>query len=150
MKTSHSIISDHVYRGSKSGHVNAITHLIYGAKFFDNRKSFNALAKLCTYDINPKDFDAIVPVNTRNSKYNLPANLANLIAQNLKIEYIEALYDDNKKCKKSVKGLRILVFDDVIYTGKTMRTAKKSVSDAGAKSVTGFAIARSRSFIINS
>lgn len=148
MKTAHSIISEHVYRGKISGHVNSVTRLIYGAKFFNDTKSFDALVRLCAGDIHKSDFDCIVPVNTRDSKYNLPANLAKVIASNLKLRYIDALHDHNKKCRSSVKGLRVLVLDDVIYTGKTMLTAKKSVKAAGAASVTGFAIARSQSFKI--
>ena len=149
MKTSHSIISEHVYRGKISGHVNSVTRLIYGAKFFNDRKSFDALVKLCAGDIHKSDFDCIVPVNTRDSKFNLPANMAKQIASILKIRFIDAIYDHNTKCRTSIKGLRVLVFDDVIYTGKTMLTAKKSVKAAGAASVTGFAIAKSKSFIIN-
>jgi predicted amidophosphoribosyltransferase len=149
MKASHSIISDHVFRGKTSGFVNSVTRLIYGAKFYDEQKPFEALVRLCTGDINKKSFDAIVPVNTRDSKYNLPANLAKIIASNLKIKYLDALYANNTKCRNTVKGLRVLIFDDVIYTGKTMTTAKNSVKIAGAKSVTGFAIARSRNFNIN-
>ncbi len=149
MKTSHSIISEHVYRGKISGHVNSVTRLIYGAKFFNDKKSFDALVRLCADDIHASDFDAIVPVNTRDSKYNLPANMAKAISSILKIKFIDALFDHNKKCKSSVKNLRILVFDDVLYTGKTMKTAKNSVKSAGAKSITGFAIAKSKSFIIN-
>ena len=148
MKSSHAIISDHVFRGKTSGFVNSVTRLIYAAKFYDEHKPFDALVRLCTGDINKKSFDAIVPINTRDSKYNLPANMAKKIAENLGIKYLDALYDHNTKCKSSVKGLRILVFDDVIYTGATMNKATKSINAAGAKSITGFAIARSRSYKI--
>ena len=146
MKTQHTIISDHVFRGKTSGFINSVTRLIYGAKFYNDVKAFNSLVRLCTGDINKTTFDAIVSVNTRDSKFNLPQRMAKQIASNLGIRYIDALYDHNTKCKPSVKGLRILIFDDVIYTGKTMSIAHNSVRSAGAKSVVGFAIARSRNY----
>jgi len=148
MKNAHAIISDHVFRGRTSGHVNSVSKLIYGAKFYNDDKAFNALVKLCTGDIVAKSFDALVSVNTKDSKYNLPHRLAGAIAQKLGISYYNALSDKNSKCSTRVLKKRILLFDDVIYTGKTMNKASASILKAGAKSVTCFAIARSKSLDI--
>ena len=148
MKNAHTIISDHVFRGRTSGHVNSVTRLIYGAKFYNDDKAFNALVRLCTGDINTKNLDCIVSINTRDSKYNLPHRMAQIIAAHFNIPYINALSDKNTKCSLRVVNKRILLFDDVIYTGKTLAKATVLLMRAGAKSVTCFAIARSKSFEI--
>jgi len=149
MKIAHAIISEHIFRGKTSGHINSVSHLIYGAKFYNSIKAFDALVRLCIGDIQKTKFDAIIPVNTRDSKYNLPYHLAKEIAEKLDIRFLNALSDKNSTCKPSVKGLKVLVFDDVIYKGTTMKKACASVRSAGAMTIHGFAIARSRSFDVN-
>ena len=146
MKQYHEIISDHVFRGRNSGHINSVTRLIYGAKFFNDIPCRDSLVRFSAGDIDAKRFDAIVPVNIRDSRYNLTCALASRIAKRLNIQYKDALYDHNTHCKSSVKGLRILVFDDVIYTGTTMSRAVNAVRLAGARSITGYAIAKSKKF----
>ena len=148
MKLAHEIISDHVFRGRTSGHVNSVTRLIYGAKFYNDDKAFNALCRLCIGDITIKNLDCIVSINTRDSKFNLPHRMAQIIAAHFNIPYINALSDKNTKCSLRVVNKRILLFDDVIYTGKTLAKATSLILKSGAKSVTCFAIARSKSFEI--
>ena len=148
MKLAHEIISDHVFRGRTSGHVNSVTRLIYGAKFYNDDKAFNALCRLCIGDIKINNIDAIASINTRDSHYNLPQRMAQVIAAHFNIPYINALSDKNTKCSLRVVNKRILLFDDVIYTGKTLSKATSLILKSGAKSVTCFAIARSKSFEI--
>ncbi len=148
MKNAHTIISDHVFRGRTSGHVNSVTRLIYGAKFYNDDKAFNALCRLCIGDIIIKNLDAIVSINTRDSKFNLPHRMAQVIAAHFNIPYINALSEKNTKCSLRVVNKRILLFDDVIYTGKTLAKATSLILKTGSKSVTCFAIARSKSFEI--
>lgn len=146
MKYCHTIISDHVFRGRTSGKANDIARIIYGAKFFNNPASLNSLIRIAANDISPRGLDAIVSVNTRDSHYNIPARIARAVADKLKIRYIDALYEQNAKARDSVRGLNIVVLDDVIYTGATMQRAVKACQRAGAKSVRFFAIAHSKQF----
>lgn len=145
MKTVHTVISDHVFRGKTSGKSNDIARIIYGAKFFDNPKSLAVLIRIASNDIDPKGIDAIVPINTRDSHYNIPAHIAQKVASTLKIKYIDALYNHNTSAR-GIRGLNIILFDDVIYTGATMRHAVDACKKAGAKSVKFFAICHSKSF----
>ncbi len=146
MKKTHSIISDHVYRGKHSGHINSVTRLIYAGKFFGNSVAVEKLIILCAGDIPGNKFDAIVPVKPTYNKTNFVLRIAQGIAKKKKIKLIDALYDKNAKCKTSVKGLRILVFDDVMYSGKTMKKAVSSVVAQKPKSISYFAIAKSKTF----
>jgi len=146
MKKSHAIISDHVFRGRRSGHINTITNLIYNAKFFNQKAAFVKLCRLCVGDIKKGTFDIIVPVQTRDSRYNLPARMAKEIGRQLNIKYLDCLTKSNDKCLINLTSYKVLVFDDVIYTGGTIEKATNAISIAGAKSVTGFAIARSRNY----
>ena len=148
MKLAHEIISDHVFRGRTSGFVNSVTKMIYGAKFYNDEKAFNALCRLCIGDIKINNIDAIASINTRDSHYNLPQRMAQVIAAHFNIPYISALSNKNTACSSRVENKRILLFDDVIYTGKTLTKASALIYKSGAQSVTCFAIARSRSFKI--
>jgi len=146
MKNYHIIILDHVFRGRMTGKSNDIARLIYGAKFFNSETCFNRLVKICCNDIDARDFDAIVPVNTRDSHFSLPQRMCREIAVKLKLKYLDVLYEKNKYAENDVKNLKVLVFDDVIYTGATMRKSVNSCIKAGAKSVKFFAICHSKKF----
>ena len=145
MKSYHTIISDHVFRGKTSGKSNDIARIIYGAKFFNNAKSLSSLIRIASRDIDPKGIDAIIPVNTRDSRYNIPARISQKVASILKIKYIDALHTQNTTAR-GIRGLNVIIFDDVIYTGATMRKAVDACKRAGAKSVKFFAICHSKSF----
>ncbi len=110
MKTYHTIISDHVFRGRMTGKSNDIARLIYGAKFFNNQTCFNRLVRICCNDIDPKHFDAIVPVNTRDSRYSLPQCLSREIALKLKIKCLDVLHDKNKTAAHDIKDLKVWLF----------------------------------------
>lgn len=146
MKHFHTIISDHVFRGKASGKSNDIARVIYGAKFFDNPASLRSLIRISANDIDPKNIDAIVPINTRDSRFNIPARIARAVAAKLKLKYIDALYAENTKARASINGLRILLLDDVLYTGATMQKAVIACKRAGATKIDFFAIAHSKSF----
>ncbi len=146
MKKTHAIISDHVYRGKNSGHVNSMTRMIYAGKFFNNPTAIEKLIKVCSGDIPDDKFDAIVPIKPSYNRTNFVLKLARGIAKRKKIKLIDALYNNNTKCKPSVRGLRILIFDDVIYSGKTMKKAVNSVAAQKPKSISYFAIAKSKTF----
>lgn len=147
MKTSvHSIISDHVFRGKSTGKSNDIARIIYGAKFFNNDKSLTQLIRIACNDIDPKGIDIIVPINTRDSRYNIPYRIAKQVAAVLKVKFMDALSSANTKASAKLKGRNVLLLDDVIYTGRTLSIASAACTKVGAKSVKAFAIAHSKKF----
>lgn len=146
MKYCHEIISDHIFRGKTSGKSNDIARVIYGAKFFNNTLSLRKLIRIASNDIDPKGIDFIVPVNTRDSKYNIPSRICYAVSKILKIGYADALYSNNSKASDIIKGRNVLLFDDVIYTGATMNKSVEACKRAGARSVKFFAICHSKSF----
>ncbi len=143
---SHTVISDHVFRGRRSGHINTVTNLIYAAKFFNSHGAFEKLFKICVGDINIKDINAIIPIKPRDSKTNITGRLSRKIAHIKKIRFLDYLTTNNKKMKKPLNGLNVIIFDDVIYTGTTLEGAMKAAKKAGANKIYGFAIARSRNY----
>ena len=46
------------------------------------------------------------------------------------------------ECTRDATGLRVLLIDDVVTTGSTMSACASALKDAGAKSVSGLALAR--------
>lgn len=142
----HATISDHVFRGRATGKANDIARVIYGAKFFNNEKSLLQLIRIACNDIDPKGIDVIVPINTRDSRYNIPSRIAKKVASILKIKFMDALTANNTKASTKIKGMNVLLLDDVIYTGRTLATAAAACNKAGAKSVKAFAIAHSKKF----
>ncbi len=144
-KNYHTIISDHVFRGKTSGKSNDIARIIYGAKFFNNETSLKVLIRIAANDIDPRGLDAIVPINTRDSHFNIPFRIAEKAAKKLNLKCIDALYKENTQAR-GIRGLNVILLDDVIYTGTTMRKAVKACKKAGAKSVRFFAICHSKSF----
>ena len=143
------INSDHLFRGRRTGKANEIARLIYGAKFFDNQKCLDALIKLCCHDIDASKFDTIVPVQTRDSKFGLPQRLAYAIADKLKLNCIRALSNQNTEASNSLMGKKVLIIDDVIYTGATMHKAITACEKANAAYIQFFAIAHSRRFVFD-
>jgi phosphoribosylpyrophosphate synthetase len=143
------LVCDHVFRGKRTGKSNDIARHIYGAKFFDNPTSFKILTRIVTNDIDPKGWDFIVPVLPRDSRYNLNSRIVAAVAKNLKIKVLNTMSKSNTLCGSAVKGQNILLFDDVIYTGNTMKIAMQACLNAGASKVRYFAIAHSASFTGN-
>ena len=148
-KFSITINSDHLFRGRATGKANQIARLIYGAKFFNNQKCLDALIDICCADIDASKFDTIVPVQTRDSSFGLPQKLAYAIADKMNLTCLRALSNQNTIAHKSLYGKKILIIDDVIYTGRTMKKAIKACEQAHAKYIQFFAIAHSKRFIFD-
>ncbi len=64
-----------------------------------------------------------------------------MVADALGIAYGSVLRNGNEYAEPVVRGLRILVIDDVIHTGRTMRKVIRALRRAGAKRITFLAIA---------
>lgn len=113
--------------------------------------------------------DGIIPVPLHHERlhqrgFNQTASISRHLAKNLKIPLMLDVLKKTKKtppqtdvtgkerlkniknvfaASEEIKGLDLLVIDDVITTGATVRECAKTLIKAGAKSVTVVALARS-------
>lgn len=121
-----------VYRGGNAGRYagdgqpgapNITAQMVVGAKFFEDNISRYRIAVLMHDVVKDMSFDYITSVNGRDSKFDLAAFLAKFIARRTGIAYSELLSNGNTSCSPEVKFKRILIIDDVIYKGRTMKKA---------------------------
>lgn len=128
----------------------AHTKDIIKAKFLLDAKAKDKLATHAINNIVKSGIDVsdftVVPVQPRLAKISLPASVANRIAQKLKLTFNDALYLENTKARSSVKGQNILLIDDVVYSGRTLKTAYNALKKAGASNVVSVVLAKSTRF----
>lgn len=105
----------------------------------------HALQNLSRTGLDFSDF-MVVPVQPRIAKVSLPASIANRIASKLKLQFNDALYSENSKARASVKDKNIILVDDVIYSGKTLKKADAALKKAGAKQIVWLVLAKSTRF----
>ncbi len=69
------------------------------------------------------------------------AYIVRMVADSLGVAYGSVLRNGNEYAEPVVRGLRVLIIDDVIHTGRTMRKVVRALRRAGAKRITFLAIA---------
>jgi ComF family protein len=149
-----------------------ISNLIRGLKYHNIKKISVVLADLLYYHLNIKIYHVITWVPTSKKRINERGfNQAQLIAENLAIKLninslalIKKTRHTHKQAQSSfqqrmhnlkksflindwspvfIKNKNILILDDVVSTGSTLNECAKILKKAGAKTVTGLAIAKS-------
>lgn len=144
-----------VYRGgsfgkyakdSDPGHPNITAQMVIGAKFFDDKVSRYRMAVLMHDVVKQMKFDIITSVNGRDSKFNLAEYLARSIALRTGMPYKEIFSDRNKSCSAAVFNRTVLIIDDVIYKGTTMKTAIESCSKQRPMKIYFLAFGKSQRF----
>lgn len=144
-----------IYRGASSGkfkkdheagNPNITARMVVGAKFFDDMISRYRIAVLMHDVVKEMKFDYVTSVNGRDSKFDLAAFLARSIARRLGIEYRQFLSDGNKTCSNQVHNRTILVIDDVIYKGRTMKAAIEACSKQRPLKIYFLAFGKSQRF----
>lgn len=149
-----------------------ISNLIRGLKYHNIKKVSAVLADLLYYHLNIKEHHLITWAPTSKKRINERGfNQARLIAENLAIKLnINSLASIKKtkhtpkqaqssfqqrmqnlkdsflvkdRCLVFIKNKKILILDDVVSTGSTLNECAKVLKKAGAKTVTGLAVARS-------
>jgi len=133
------------YKGIKqSKKPNEITKLIYRAKFLQEFDAIDTLAKNLIETLQGVDFNVIIPTNTTHSKVNLPERICSIISKEKNIRLLKSgLQDKNKKASQMLKNKNVLIVDDVVYSGRTMRRCINSVKKVKPEKIFFIAIARS-------
>lgn len=153
MKTT--VISNNNYKGVRSyyGKPNKLTRIFYAAKFWKDNRALQQLTKLAEKEL--KDVIAntgvnyITAVNNVLSKYNMPKMIAKALAKKYGIVYLEIFKDANQKLnvdEKKITGKTIIVIDDVIYSGSTMKRALYLLRKAKVKTTFFYTMLKSPSF----
>ncbi len=149
------IIANNFYRGIRTSNrqPNELTKTFYLAKFFKESSAIKQLVKLAKRElkkvIDGKQFDYITAVNNVISKWNLPKVIAKQLSKDFGIPYLDIFKDANQHLnvdKEKIKGKKILVIDDVIYSGSTIRRAAYLLRTAKAEEAVFYALLKSRSF----
>jgi phosphoribosylpyrophosphate synthetase len=111
---------------AENGLLNA-SKILWQAKF--NLDRF-CLAKMIVILSNliEESFDIITCVNNRENDFHIARALAVGIGNKLKIPFKEVLSENNTKAEKNIQGKRILIIDDVIYKGTTMKKVIETCS----------------------
>lgn len=153
MKTT--VLSNNKYKGVRSynGKPNTLTKVFYKAKFFKEKKAIEILLKLIIKELTKlivkENFFCITAVNTVLSQWNLPQFLAKEISKKFKLPYYELFENSNQKIavdNNKLKGKKILVIDDVIYSGSTMRRVNYLLDNAKADKMFFYALLKSPSY----
>jgi len=146
------IISKNIYKGVRSytGKPNVLTRIFYAAKFHKNERAVRKLTLTAIKElkqiVKKNDFDYITAVNTTSSKWNLPREIAKRVGDKYDIVYLEVFKDKNIHLAvkpDKIKGKKILVIDDVIYSGKTIKTTSFLLKKAKVNLTIFYAILKS-------
>ena len=126
-----------IYRGRSFGKYakdatpedpNITAQMVVTAKFHGDKISLYRMIILMTDVIKDKTFDIITCVNNRDSPFHLAKALAMGIALRKKIPFKDVLSDHNQKAIPEIGNKSILIVDDVIYKGTTMKLALDACS----------------------
>lgn len=156
------IIRDHVlllpcdiYRGSSygkfardhdHGNPNVTAQMVVGAKFFDDLVIRYRMAVLMHDVVKDFKFDFVTSVNKRDSKFDLAEFLGRSIARRLGVEYRQLISQGNTSCSALAYNKRVLIVDDVIYKGTTMKKAIDACSKQRPMKIFFLAFGKSQRF----
>ena len=144
-----------IYRGKSFGkykdgtpeeNPNITSQLVVSAKFFNDKVSLYRMIVLMSDVVKDKQFDLITCVNNRDSPFHLARALALGISLRIKTPFMELLSNHNQHCSKQATNKNILVVDDVIYKGTTMKLAIESCSRQRPSKIHFLAFGKSQRF----
>lgn len=128
------------------GQPNITAQMVVGAKFFDDKVSQYRMAVLMYDVVKDMHFDIITSVNGRDSKFDLAAFLARSIAIRKKRHYNQIFSNGNTDCSGFVRDKSVLIVDDVIYKGTTMKKAIAACSKQKPSKIYFLAFGKSQRF----
>lgn len=144
-----------VYRGRSYGKYehgkinddpNITAQLVVSAKFYNDKVSLYRMIILMADVIKGKQYDLITCVNNRDSIFHLAKALATGIAAKTKIPFKDVMSNHNTSCSADVKGKSVLIIDDVIYKGTTMKLAIDTCLKQKPTSISFLAFGKSQRF----
>lgn len=134
------------YKGIKQSKTpNEITKLIYRSKFLQEPAAIDEICDRLFFLLSDVDFNVVIPVNTTHSKFSLPEVLSRHIANKFKKKFkANGLFDKNNYADLSLEKKRVLIVDDVVYSGKTKMKAIRAVKRCKPEAVFFLAVASSK------
>ena len=133
------------YRGIRQRHVNETVWNLYGYKFFQNQEALLNVVGMVTEDMESifKDFDYVIPIKPRNSGSDITMKIAEVAATCTHAEIADILNPGNSTAKRVdyIKGMKVLIVDDVITSGRTARKAEKAIKILKPASIHFYALA---------
>lgn len=143
------IITDRIYKGLHNG-MDRVAYNLLVAKFQGTVSAQAIINKYAIDDLKtvaPK-MDIIIGIAPRDSGSKIVEKLTKAIAS--RYHKPSMMMDKGQTLTKAkgakLKGKKVLVIDDVIYTGKTMNTATKTILNNGAVGVKNYALAKSKTY----
>lgn len=143
------ILSSKVYQGqhvkgsqTKFQTPGQVALWILAAKHRKDKEAIRELTKIATSKIGKKTYSVIIPVSPNSSKLSIPDTIGRALSRAGNGHFVACLSKDNKKCSLDLKGKNVLIVDDVIDSGATMRKAIQACQAAGAAKITFYAIAK--------
>lgn len=143
------IITDRIYKGLHNG-MDRVAYNLLVAKFQGAASAQTIINKYAIDDLKsvaPK-MDFIIGIAPRDSGSKIVEKLTKAIATQYRKPSM--MMDKGQTLTKAkagkLKGCKVLIIDDVIYTGKTMRIATKTLLNSGVSLVKNYALAKSKTY----
>lgn len=144
-----------IYRGKSYGkfeygkindNPNITAQLVVSAKFNNDKVSLYRMIVLMADIVKGKQYDLITCVNNRDSVFHLAKALAIGIAAKCKIPFKDVYTDHNQTASPIITNKSILIIDDVIYKGTTMKLSIESALKHRPSKISFLAFGKSQRF----
>lgn len=102
---------------------NITSQIIIQATFYDDKVSLYRMIVLINFVVKNNHYDYVTCVNNRDNPFHVAKALAVSIAMRKRLPFKEIISDQYIKATNIIKGKKVLIIDDVIYKGRTMKAA---------------------------
>lgn len=134
------------YKDGSGSDPNITAQMVVAAKFNNDKVSLYSMIVLMADVAKKYQYDMVTCVNNRDSIFHMAKALAEGIASRLHTPFKDVIYKQNSACLPIVKNKRILLIDDVIYSGATMKNAIAATAAQGASKIHFLAFGKSSRF----
>lgn len=143
------ILSDRIYKGLHNG-MDRVAYNLLVAKFQKSQSAQRIINRYAVSDLKGKmkGINLIVAIAPRDSHSSIVRQLAEAIAKAYKVPLL--LMDKDQTLsptkRKNCQGKSILIVDDVVYTGATLKKATKAIKPAKPLKIQYYTLAKSKSY----